>query len=383
MKIKQKIRNAMVEFYQWFYSNIVGIKKNKVIFLSFNGKSYSDNPRSISEAVHEVCPEAEIVWLFLKPQEKAEIVPSYVRIANASSRSEYFKEICTCKVLVTNFLLPKIKKSKKQFFIQTWHGDRAFKKVLLDATYPHVWEQEEGYCNLAIAGSDYGERQYRSAFAYTGKVLKIGTPRDDRYLSPNENEMKTIREKIGVSNDIGLVLYAPTLRDSARDARQLQNKQSIDIAQTLDALEKKYGRPWKCLVRAHPGVIGLAGFEYSDKLINVSDYEDMSDLLLVSDMLITDYSSCAGDFALLGRPLVLYQSDIKEYCKNTRQLYFDVRESPYFIAENQTELTELIGSFTDQRVKENCKAILDFYGTHEYGASAVEVAKIIKEQISS
>lgn len=383
MNIKKSIRRFAKNAYLWYCSNVLGVQKNKVVFVSFNGKSYSDNPRAISEALHKECPEAEIVWLFTAPDKKKAIVPPYVKVADMSSVMTYNKELCTCKVLVTNFLLPKIQKSKKQFFIQTWHGDRAFKKVLLDATHPHVWEQEEGYCDLAIAGSDYGERQYRSAFAYTGKVLKVGTPRDDRYLDPNPEEIAALRQKIGVPAGKKILLYAPTLRDQARDAGEKQKTQDVDISHTLDALEQKYGEQWVCLVRAHPGVIGLSGIEYSDRIMDVSAYEDMGDLLLISDMLITDYSSCAGDFALLERPLVLFQSDIKDYSQNTRQLYFDVSESPYFIAENQTELETLIVSFTDQRVKENCKAILDFYGTYECGNAAVEVAKIIKEQISS
>lgn len=382
MGIKKKIRKAIKEAYIWYWTNIAGVKKNRVVFMSFNGNSYSDNPKAISEALHKARPDIEIVWVFADPGKK-KIVPSYVKTVDMASTVAYNKALYTCRVFVTNFLMPKIKKQKKQFFIQTWHGDRAFKKVLLDATHPHVNEQEEGYCDLAVAGSDYGERQYRSAFAYRGRVLKIGTPRDDRYIDPNAEEIKTLREKIGVPTGKKILLYAPTLRDRATHEGKKQQAQDVDIYRALDALNEKYNEEWVCLVRAHPNVIGLSGIELSDRVVDVSSHEDMSDLLLISDMLITDYSSCAGDFALLKRPVILYQSDIDDYLENTRKLYFDVHESPYYIAKDQDELETIVANLSEEKIEENCKAILDFYGTYESGKASDEVVKIIGEIVNS
>ncbi len=381
MSLKTKIKKQLKNMYQDAFRLRYGVKSNKVLFESFSGKSYSDNPKVISEQLHLMCPEAEIVWFFNDPDAKKEIVPDYVRCVYRSSRRNYWQEVSTCKVMVTNFLLPEAKKSKKQYFIQTWHGDRAFKKVLLDGTHDFVPEQVEGYCDLAIAGSDYGEKQYRSAFGYTGRVLKVGTPRDDRFISPSDEEINAIKSKLGVSPETKIVLYAPTLRDKARDDGVAQKMQDISISETLNALREKYGCDWVCLLRAHPGVIALSGFNTSEELIDVSGYEDMNDLLLVSDILITDYSSSAGDFALLNRPLILFQADIEDYVNNTRALYFDISDSPYFSVKSQEELCNLINRLTEKDVIDNCKEILDFYGTVETGNSAVEVSKIIIEQI--
>ena len=156
-----------------------------------------------------------------------------------------------------------------------------------------------------------------------------------------------------------------------------QEIQEIDSPATLQTLRNKYNREWVCLVRAHPGVIGLTGIDHSGDIIDVSAYEDMNDLLLISNMLITDYSSTAGDFALLNRPVILFHSDIEDYSTNTRALYFDVNESPYFIAKNQHELSALIEKLTNESVTANCKSILDFYGNYETGHAAEEIAKRI------
>ena len=160
MNFKKQLRNFYIKVIRVLY----GVNKNKVLFESFNGKTYSDNPRAISEALTQLAPEMELVWFFKDPESKKEILPKGVRAVNMTNTKKYYKELATAGTYVTNCVLPEIPKSKKQMFIQTWHGDRAFKKVLLDATRAYVPEQNEGYCNLAIAGSEYGEMQYRSAF---------------------------------------------------------------------------------------------------------------------------------------------------------------------------------------------------------------------------
>ena len=366
----------------------IGIKKNKVIFISFGGKSYSDNPKKISEELHRIAPNLEIVWLFRNPNLKKEIIPEYIRMVDYSNIMHQFREMATCSVMVNNFCFPKVKKSKHQFFIQTWHGDRAFKKVLYDSPFVSkdysIAEAVSGFCDLAVAGSDYGERQYRSAFHYTGEVLKEGTPRDDVLVEQSQCRIEIIRRQIGISADTRLLLYAPTLRRKNQMDGSLQEIQEIDIYKTLDTLEKKYNEKWACLMRAHPAVSNLSGYIGGERIIDVTKYEDMADLLLISDMLITDYSSSAGDYALLGRPLVLFQSDISEYLKQDRTFYFEMDESPFYIAHNQAELETIINAFDETEIMRNCKEILEFYGTNETGKSSHAVAericKFIKEQ---
>ncbi len=372
MKINKLLRTLYIKGMRLLH----GVNKNKVLFESFNGKTYSDNPRAISEALARLSPETELVWFFRDPEAKKELLPDGIRVVDMNDTKKYYRELATAGTYVTNFVLPDIDKSKKQMFIQAWHGDRAFKKILLDATRTYVPEQNEGYCDLALAGSDYGEMQYRSAFHYTGEILREGTPRDDRLVHPDAAEIKALREKLGIPEDTKILLYAPTLRDKARDARVKQEMQDIDIEATLASLESKYGCPWLCLVRAHPGVLGLNVGD-TDKKKNVSSYEDMGDLLLIADMLITDYSSSAGDFALLERPMVLFQSDRQDYIENSRALYFDITTCPYFIAETQKKLESLIEGFTEESIKANCAEVLKFYNTTESGHAAEAVAKRI------
>lgn len=360
-----------------------GVNKQKVVFSSFSGKSYSDNPKAVSEALHEINPDAQIFWIMADPEVKKHKIPSYVRCIDSADRMGILKHLATASVLVSNFSLYEVAKSKKQLFIQTWHGDKAFKKVLYDSPFVdssfHVSEEIPGYCDLAVAGSEYGKRQYETAFRYQGEIMMQGTPRNDRLVQKDPVLRRQYRDALNVQDGTKVLLYAPTLRREASNSRQKQQIQNLDIPLTLDHLEKKCKCKWVCLLRAHPAVIGLSGVVNDDRIKDVSQYEDMADLMLASDLLITDYSSCAGDFALLDRPVVLFQSDRQEYIEKDRSFYFDIEDSPYMVADSQEQLNGIIDTMTEESAVDNCRAILKFYGDCETGHAAESVAQFISK----
>lgn len=352
--------------------------ENKVVFSSLMGNSYSDNPRAISEKLHELSDSVEIVWLFKEPERIKNEIPHYIRAVRNTSELAA-KELATAKVWVDNCEKRTwLYKSPNQMYIQTWHGDRAFKRIQYDNPFiPKSFfriESKPGFCDLCVAGSDYGVRKFRSSFKFTGDILKIGTPRNDRLVSLNRSEIESIRTKLQIPENTKVLMYAPTIRKNEKG--EMKDK-GIDIKRTLHVLEEKDQCKWICFVRAHPGMHEAMNTFGNKEIIDVSSYGDMADLLLITDMLITDYSSCAGDYALLHKRLVLFQADRNEYEKNERTFYFDIRKSPYFIAESQEELEHIILSFTAENVIKNCDSILDFYGTLESGKASTAVAERI------
>ena len=114
-------------------------------------------------------------------------------------------------------------------------------------------------------------------------------------------------------------------------------------------------------------------------MLDMTGYEDMADLLLISDALITDYSSAAMDFCLLNRPIFLYQDDLEDYTHNDRGLHFSMEDSPFLVAKNQRELTELIEKTGPEQAAENCRAIEAFFGFHETGRATEKVCEKIME----
>ena len=382
MEIRSIFKENLVKLYTRLIRLLYGIDPHKVLFISFNGKSYSDNPKAISEKLHEEAPELNIVWAFTDPDKKKGIVPDYVRRICSHRSLMYYKELSTCAVAINNFPFPLIDKGEDQMFIQTFHGDRAPKKVMYDSPFKKrnykLAESIPGFCNLGIVGSEYGEKLFRSGFRYTGEILKTGTPRCDMLVNPDYEYADRVRNTLGIADDTKVLMYAPTYRRQNVGNNTPQEIQKIDLERTIEALENKYDCKWVCLIRTHPGARQrLNGYSCNEGILDVTQYEDMADLLLISDMLVTDYSSSAGDYAILRRPLVLFQSDIDEYIEKDRSFYFDMNESPFLIAKTQQELEELISTFDDGMIKKNCKDILSFFHTNETGCSSQLVVERI------
>lgn len=377
MKIKRYIKTGILKVFQI----LCGVK-DRVVFVSFDGRSYSDNPKAISESLHMIAPDIEIVWAI--KQGKKQQIPQYAKMINPENYRRYLKILVTSKCVVTNFAFPVIPKSRKQLFIQTWHGDKAFKKIQYDNPFIEKnffrAESVEGFCDICVAGSDYGERKFRSAFKYKGEILKVGTPRNDRLVFPDEEEIIYLKNKMGIDINTHILMYAPTIRKNELDSMKVRE---IDFIKTLGILEERDGHEWKCFLRAHPGTHKLTGIEYNRKIIDVSNYEEMSDLLLMTDFLISDYSSCAGDYALLGRKIILFQADVEDYMKNERSFYYDIKQSPYYVAQSQEDLEMIISTHSDEEFKQNCQNILEFYGDCESGHAAEQVAKRIIDWINN
>ena len=357
---------------------VKGIDRNKVVFMSFRGRSYSDNPRVISERLHERRPETEIVWIFrermmkdVKPE-----LPDYVRCVGFHSR-KVWGELATARVWVDNFTKDEELwgfPAKRQFYVQTWHGDRPIKKICYDFS-PEGHRLEE-VCSRVVTGSEFGMNMYRTAFRYNGEYINEGAPRNDLLVKNDPADAARIRKKIGVPDGVKLLLYAPTYRE---DNGLVHKHSQMDLSRVLNLLERN-GDKWLCLYRAHYLSEGIDLESVKDRLVDMTQYGDMTELLLVSDMLLTDYSSCASDYCLLDRPVFLYMADFEEYLAS-RPIYYDPHDTPMMIAHNQTELEALIQSTDAEAARRNCQAIRDWYGIHETGRATDAVCDYIIDKL--
>lgn len=355
-----------------------GIQPNKVVFMCFRGRSYGDNPRYISERLHERYPQAEIVWAFRGNviHEMQTRVPDYVRCISMSARS-YFSELATARVWVDNFTKDAILRGfpkGRQFYIQTWHGDRPIKKICYDE-YNRGYRLEEE-ADLVLTGSTFGQQLYRTAFRYKGAYLNEGAPRNDILVRNAPEDVRRIRTKIGVPEDAKLLLYAPTYREGAS---VIPKTAQMDLRRTLDLLGRN-GEKWICLYRAHYLSAGIDLESEKGRIIDMSRYEDMSELLLVSDMLLTDYSSCAMDYCVLNRPIFMFMADYEAYLSR-RSVYYDPHDTPLMIAHNQDELEKLILATDAESARRNCEAICRYYGIHETGHATDAVCDYIIEKL--
>jgi len=367
-EFKNTIRRNFVKYY-----GMVNKIEKKIVFSSYTGRQYSDNPRVISEKMHELYPDYKIVWGLNCIENTYGIIPNYVEIVSTKSISFHMHIATACCFIQNEGMSLGLYKRKGQFFIQTWHGDRGIKKILYDSIMARNVDKkldlaDEYLTDLFVVGSDYAENRIKTAFRYLGNVIKVGMPRNDKLVYPID--MNLVKQRIGIELDKKILLYAPTLRRNTKIVNSM-----VDLNETLEKLEEK-GDNWVCLVRAHPKSIGVE-VEKCKNMLDVSKYPDMSDLLMISDMLITDYSSCAGDFILRHKPIILAQFDLEQYMKEDRTFYVDINEIGYLIARNQEELNHIIETKSEQDYANNCEEILAYFGTKETGKSAEQICHII------
>ena len=360
------------------------INGNKIVFCSYRGTQYSDNPRAISERLHELEPGREIVWLFQEPDHKRAIAPDYVRrVGYTSFRAIY--ELATAKIWVDNNIKPDfLIKRKNQRYMQTWHGDRGPKAVLCASITadPNRRYVETKGCDVMLTGSKFGERKLRGAFRYEGEFLKNGCPRNDMLIKADSSKAGSIRSALGLDAESRLVLYAPTFREYCKYQSHPQDIGDIDLSSLLDRLEEHTGEKWYCLLRRHHSVRAMKNQKADGRVMDVSDYDEMNELMLISDILITDYSSSSGDFPLTMRPLFLYHPDISAYSKE-RNLYFDFQDSPFLIARSQQELEQIVCETSAEKAAENCREILQFFNVYETGSATERAVECILQWLSS
>ena len=373
-------KNRLKRIYKHILNRFAGcfnpIEK-KIAFESYNGRQYSDNPRFISEKMHEMFPDYKLVWGMQDiDKNKSYKIPDYVTVLPIDSW-KYLKERASSFAFVRNEAMSgDLCKRKGQIYIQTWHGDRGIKKILFDSLAARGVSEKDysivdnKLTDYFVVGSSYAEERIKTAFRYNGKVINSGCPRNDCLI--NVGDINSIKQGLGISSEYKILLYAPTLR---RNSKVVQA--TVDIKDTLNHLTNKYNCKWICLVRAHPKSLGI-DLHKDNNIIDVSGYPDIADLLMISDFMITDYSSCAGDFILTKRPLVLAQFDLEQYMEEDRTFHVDINDIGYLIARTQEELDSYIDSLSDSDYQINCQTILDYFGTYESGHSAEDVCKLIE-----
>ena len=377
--LKRIIKLNLRKIYMFLYQNIHKIDNNKIVFSSFNGKQYSDSGRAISEELYRRNPNLKLVWLLSENaiKDTYSIIPDYV-IKIKNSNKQILKEISTAKVFISNEAFEKIYKNKNQMFIDTWHGDRAFKKILHEA-YTNgqrpIRIYDDKVVDYCIAASDYGEERYRKAFKYNGTIIKQGMPRNDGLVNGNINK-KELKKKIGLTNE-KILLYAPTFRDNKKSELQ---KTDLDFDKILDILSKD-GNDWKLIVRSHPSSSGLDIKVNQTNMIDLTYYPDMTDILNITDFLITDYSSSAMDFALTNKPIILFLYDYEEYKKKCRDFCADPKEVGFIYANNEEELLEIIKNTNEKEYKNACKKANDYYKINETGKSTKIICDYITDFI--
>ena len=323
-----------------------------VFMESFGGRSGGDNPAAICEdlAAHDV--RAPMWWSVV---DGTVPVPSGAVPVVVGSQ-EWVEALRTSRVIVTNDHLPDwFSKREGQHLLQTWHGT-PIKKLLHDAApgsvslrYQRLMARQVPQWDLLLAQNREAEQRLRRALGYGGQIRVGEYPRNVRLLGGIEVGRR-VRSDLGIGEEQRVILYAPTWRERLRHPEGLaghSNGQGL-----LGEVYPAHRTDAVVLMRTHHMNCARPG----SGLVDVSRYPNIEELMMASDVLVSDYSSIFLDFALTGKPAVVYVPDLEHYRDVERGLYGDwPRRSGLPVALDHDELTfhlnRILGDFDVQAAR--------------------------------
>ncbi|MBW8348408.1 CDP-glycerol glycerophosphotransferase family protein [Bacillus sp. IITD106] len=373
-KIKKIITLIIIYIFNCF-----PIKHNKIFMISYYGSQYGCNPKYISEYITQHTPrdQFDIVWAF-NDVKQHEHIPYVRKVKNMSLK--YFYELCTSKVVITNFRTTDLfVKRKDQYYIQTWHSSLRLKQIEKDAEeklpqkYIEMAKSDSEKCDLLLSGCQFSTDIFKRSFWYKGEIYEHGTPRNDVLFSHNPNFKSNVLNSLNIPNDYKIVLYAPTFR-SHHDHTVYE----LDYIEITRALENRFGGKWIFLVKLHPHLLSISNsIVEGNDVLDVTNYDDVQELLTISDVLITDYSSLMFDFAITRKPCFLYVPDFREYVEKDRNLYFNIFELPFKASMNIEELLYKILHFDTSAYSKDLNNFFFKIGSYEDGRACENLFKRI------
>lgn len=336
------------KFYRFLYKRCfmkMPIKENFIFLESFLGKNYSDSPKYIYEYMIKNNMDYKFVWSFREP---IDIPGKHIQVKRFSLR--YFYYLARSKYWISNSRLPKyLLKRKGNIYLQTWHGTPLKKLVFdmddvfsADPKYKKNFYEQSRRWDFLSSPNKYSTQIFRSAFKYNKEFLEYGYPRNDILYQKNTKEkIISLKKEMGIPLDKKVILYAPTWRD---DEYYSRGKYKFTLKLDLENLQKHLGTDYIILLRMHYFIASeldisdFQGFAY-----NFSSYNDIAELYLVSDILITDYSSVFFDYANLRRPILFFTYDLEKYRNQLRGFYIDMeKEVPGPLLMNNQEVLNAI-----------------------------------------
>lgn len=329
-------------WYQVFYAHRYPVDERMILFESYLGRQYACSPRALYEELMRSGrgKEFRIVWAFEAPERyQGSVRGTNVLLVRYGSR-EHMQAYARAKYWITNYRIPvHVRKKRGQVYVQTWHGT-PLKKIGCDTVNhleikaanrrTHGYYRRDGrQIDHLISPSAFYTEKVASAFAMDhadGRALELGYPRNDCLFTFTKKDVAALKETLHIPLDKKVILYAPTWRD---DQHQAGVGYTYRMGLDMERLKESLGPDHVILFRAHYMIRRLFDFrEFEGFLYDVSDYDEIGHLYIVSDLLVTDYSSVFFDFANLKRPILFYMYDHQEYKERLRDLYFDIDRLP-------------------------------------------------------
>ncbi len=304
------------------------LDEHAVYLQSYDGRWATDSQLALHHELRRTRPDLVLHW---------GVTSATTRVPEGGVRTliysrAYYEVLARARYLLTNMDLERwIRPKPGQRILQTFHGypSKAMGLQLWRAKElpPSVLEAElartSGTWDTILTPAPEMDRYYRDEYAFDGPIISHGYPRDDVLVSPEREEVRRrARRLLGIDEGRTAVLYAPTWRDDvATSHRSAHLVPHLDVQAAATAL----GEDYVLLMRGHR-FHRISG-EDAARVLDVSDYPEVNDLILAADAAVLDYSSLRFDFALTGRPMVFLVPDLDTYARGARGFLYPFEET--------------------------------------------------------
>lgn len=347
------------------------IKKNLVLMSSFSGKKFNDSPKVLFDQMKKegLLEKFDVVWAFEDPSKFESLGLKTVKL----NSFKYFRTAFKAKYWITNVNIERGLnfKKKNQIYLNTWHGTGP--KTIGNAATKRKDYNFKKVNYLCADGEFLKDILIKNFNANPNNILLCGRPREDMLYNPSSDRKKEMMEKYGIDSDDFVILYAPTWREPKNKGE----KSTFDITLDISKILKEFPKA-KVLFRAHSITSEISSKDnFNSRFILVTEEPDIGDLFLITDVLITDYSSAQFDLAILNKPFICFAPDYDEYTKE-RSLCFDLKEEyPFGVQHDTEEVIDVLKKIQcgDSKLKE-LAALKEKYTPYGGNATAVCLEKL-------
>lgn len=345
-KIKRLINRTLLRIVNRIFILCIRLKEKDVVFVSDVRDELGGN---LEYLYNRIPSDTYTKIICTKPDRRAKrSIKEKIRLVYHLSTAKYI--LLEDLVKTTSF----IKLRKGQELVQLWHGPGAFKKFGYsrdeklggDLKTNKIHRGYKKYTKAITSGEGI-RKCYAEAFSIDiDKVQAVGFPRTDMFFDYNliEERKRNVYEKYPFLKEKKVVLFAPTYRGAIYSSASY-DFEKLDLQVIYEQLKND---DYVFIFKWHPGLYNdiqlgkVEGYdltEYNDFYYDLSEERDINDLLLITDILVTDYSSMIFDYVFVNKPIVYFAYDLEEY-KQERGLYFPFED--YVYGTVTTDCNELI-----------------------------------------
>lgn len=342
-------------FYAWFYKHLQ-IKKDVILYESFFGRGMLCGPYALFlEALSDTRMQGfKHIWAIDTKEELRRLKKEYKSYKNVSfvnfGKIGYIKLLATAGWLINNVSFPNYYTKKKgQVFIDTWHGIplKTLGYDMPDGS-KEVSNVEKNFLSTDYMISanpfltEIYEKAYKLEGLYEGQIIEAGYPRLDILFRFSREQIFAKLEKLGVKPDKNkkIILFAPTWKGQNYAHADASVDCYFDFKERMERLidTEKY----QILIKPHQRVFQLAKDKLNEPFF-VPAMVDANEILSVTDILISDFSSIFYDYLATGKPVLFYIEDVESY-KEQRGMYHSLEHLPGPVAETPEALASLINN---------------------------------------